>query len=175
MPSTPYRRRVQAALRELGIAPASIEARRLPLQNEAQRLVPVGLGTDGRDKLLAPKAAQSWLKMREAARRDGVELLLISGFRSLEFQATLIRNKLARGMSLDEVLKVNAPPGYSEHHTGQAVDIGCRDSEALDEAFETTPAFDWLRRRAGRFGFTLSYPRGNRDGFLYEPWHWRCR
>ena len=45
----------------------------------------------------------------------------------------------------------------------------------LDEAFESTAAYAWLAKHARRFGFSLSYPRGNPEGFLYEPWHWRYR
>ncbi|MGH8446630.1 MAG: M15 family metallopeptidase, partial [Solimonas sp.] len=138
----------------------------------ARRLQPVGLGTDGRDKLLVPAAAQAWLAMRAAAADDGVELLLVSAFRSVDFQAALIRNKLKNGRSIDEVLQVNAPPGHSEHHTGRAVDIGEAGTPALEEAFEATRAYAWLSAQAGRYGFRLSYPRGNREGYLYEPWHW---
>lgn len=160
---------------ELGISTALLRARRLRFHAEARRLVPVGLGTDGRDKLLAPSAAKAWLAMREAAAQQGVALLLISAFRSAEFQALLIRDKLQRGLSLDEILRVNAPPATSEHHTGQAVDIGAEHCAALSEAFEQTPAYAWLQRHASAFGFSLSYPRGNAQGYLYEPWHWRHR
>jgi D-alanyl-D-alanine carboxypeptidase len=169
---TAYRERIQALLAELGLPPALYAERPLPLAPEAQRLTPVGLGTDGRDKLLTPSAARAWLSLREAAARDGVELLLISGFRSVDYQAALIRAKLARGLSPEEVLRINAPPGYSEHHSGRAVDIGCAGVAALDEAFETTPAYHWLSQHAARHGFRMSYPRGNRQGYLYEPWHW---
>ena len=66
----------------------------------------------------------------------------------------------------------SAPPGCSEHHTGRAVDIGTPHCKVLDEEFEQTEAFDWLVRFAGKFGFRLSYPRGNSCGYAYEPWHW---
>src|SRR3546814_14809475 len=82
--------------------------------------------------------------MHDAAAIDGVELLLISAFRSIEFQAALVRDKLARGITIDEILMVNAPPGYSEHHSGRAIDIGARGIAPLAEAFEVTPAFAWL-------------------------------
>lgn len=157
---------------ELGIEPAALRARGLVRHREAQRLQPVGLGSDGRDKLLAPAAARAWLAMRETAAQDGVALLLVSAFRSIEYQAALIRGKLERGATLDAVLRVNAPPGYSEHHSGRAVDIGAAGVPALDEAFEACEAYAWLCREAARFGFRLSYPRGNREGYLYEPWHW---
>lgn len=151
---------------ELGISTSRLRTRRLRFFAEARRLAPVGLGTDGRDKMLAPKAAYAWLAMREAAALDGVELLLISGFRSVEFQAALIRAKLQRGIPLEEVLRVNAPPGFSEHHTGCAVDIGAAHCAALDEAFERTTAYGWLSNHAEQFGFAMSYPRGNAAGFL---------
>lgn len=166
------RARALAACAELGIAAPLLRARRLRFHGEARRLQPVGLGTDGRDKMLTPAAATAWLSMREAAAAAGIDLLLISGFRSVDFQAALIRAKLQRGLSLDEVLRVNAPPGYSEHHTGRAVDIGATGCAALDEEFERTPAYGWLLGQAAQFGFALSYPRGNGEGFLYEPWHW---
>lgn len=166
------RNHVDALLHELGIDVAMIRRRRLPRYREAQRLQPVGLGTDGRDKLLIAEAAKAWQQMRAAAAGDGIELLLISAFRSVAFQAALIRDKLRRGMPIDEILRVNAPPGYSEHHSGRAVDIGCAGTTALDEAFEHTAAFAWLTARAGRHGFRLSYPRGNAQGYQYEPWHW---
>ena len=55
-------------------------------------------------------------------------------------------------------------PGYSEHHAGTAMDIGTPDQPPAEESFEATPAFAWLHRRGGDFGFALSYPRGNRHG-----------
>ncbi len=168
-----YEQRVRTALAALGVTSEWIRARRLTLQPEARRLAPVGLGPDGRDKFLAPAAARAWRALHRAAARDGVQLELLSGFRSLDFQLALIEGKRQKGRNLDEVLTVNAPPGYSEHHTGKALDLGTPGCPALDERFETTPAFAWLRRNAQRHGFSLSYPRGNRQGFLYEPWHWR--
>lgn len=167
-----YRARLAALWAELGIAESVIRERRLPLHEEAQRLTPVGLGTDGRDRLLTANAATAWRAMHAQARRDGIELLLVSAFRSADFQAQLIRNKLAKGRAIDEILTVNAPPGCSEHHTGRAVDIGVDGCAALEEAFEQTPAFAWLGANAAAHGFTMSYPRGNAEGYLYEPWHW---
>ena len=156
----------------LGIDAARLRGRGLRMLAEARRLQPVGLGTDGRDKFLLPAAAGAWLAMREAARGEGIELLLVSAFRSYAFQAALIGAKRERGVPLDEILNVNAAPGYSEHHSGRAVDIGFAGVAALDDAFERTPAFTWLQGNAQRFGFSMSYPRGNRQGYVYEPWHW---
>lgn len=166
------RQRIAALHRELGIDAAVIRKRGLRRHAEARALCAVGLGTDGRDKMLVPAAARAWQAMQAAASEDGIGLLLISAFRSVEFQASLIRNKLARGQTIAEVLVVNAPPGYSEHHSGRAIDIGVAGTAALDAAFEQTAAFAWLSARAASFGFRMSYPRDNREGYCYEPWHW---
>jgi D-alanyl-D-alanine carboxypeptidase len=163
---------VDALLLELGIGRATLRKRGLRRHREASRLTPVGLGTDGRDKLLTPLAARAWLAMREAATKDGVTLLLVSAFRSVDYQASLLRARLAKGETIEAALQINAPPGYSEHHTGRAIDIGTPGCGGLDEAFENTAAYAWLEREAGNFGFTLSYPRDNAQGYLYEPWHW---
>jgi len=110
--------------------------------------------------------------MQAAAHADGVALRIASAFRSIERQAEIVRAKLARGLSLDAILEVSAPPGYSEHHTGRAVDVTTDGVRPLEIEFETTDAFRWLSRRAGEFGFLLSYPAGNGHGYAYEPWHW---
>jgi D-alanyl-D-alanine carboxypeptidase len=174
-PRRAIRRLAEQTLREFGADPALLRRRRLPLFADARALACVGLGTDGRDKFLAPPAARAWLEMRAAAAADGVELLLISAFRSFDFQLALVRGKLAKGRSIEEILTVNAPPGCSEHHSGRAVDIGARDTPALEEDFEHTAQFAWMQSHANRFGFHLSYPRGNACGYLYEPWHWCFR
>lgn len=164
--------RIQRTLRDLGADEDVIARRELPIFTDARRLTAVGLGTDGRDKFLVPDAARAWHAMRAAAAAERVDLLLVSAFRSFDFQLALIRGKLAKGRAIEEILTVNAPPGCSEHHTGRAVDVGSADTPPLEEDFERTDAFEWLLRHAGEFGYRLSYPRGNRHGYLYEPWHW---
>jgi zinc D-Ala-D-Ala carboxypeptidase len=143
-----------------------------PAFEEADDLVDVGPNPDGRMQRLTSGAAVSWRQMQAAAKDDGIELLLISGFRSIAYQAGLIRRKLEAGQSVSEVLNVNAAPGYSEHHTGRAVDLAVPDTEPLTEEFESSTAFAWLEKNAANFGFAISYPRENRQGFVYEPWHW---
>ena len=110
--------------------------------------------------------------MKKAAAHDGIELVAISGFRSVVRQTEIIREKLAKGESIGDILRFVAAPGYSEHHTGRAIDIGSPDHGELDEDFARTRAFRWLKARARHFGFTLSFPRGNPHGIGYEPWHW---
>ncbi|MDB5986606.1 MAG: D-alanyl-D-alanine carboxypeptidase family [Nevskia sp.] len=172
MSRTATRVRIRSTLADWGVTEDVVARRRLPIHAEARSLAFAGLGADGRDKFLAPRAARAWQAMHAAAQADGVELLLLSAFRSYDFQMQLIRGKLAQGRAIDEVLTVNAPPGCSEHHSGRAVDIGASGTPPLEEAFERSAAFAWLSAHAGRFGFWLSYPRGNAEGYLYEPWHW---
>jgi D-alanyl-D-alanine carboxypeptidase len=165
-------------LAELGIDPQRLAARGLRPHAQATRLVPADGDTaaDGPEPgipwRLVPAAAAAWQAMRAAARADGVALELVSAFRSVARQAELVRRRLQTGDGLDEVLSLIAPPGYSEHHTGRAVDIGTPGGPGLEASFEHTAAFAWLQRRAADFGFAMSYPRGNAQGYAYEPWHW---
>jgi len=73
---------------------------------------------------------------------------------------------------MEEILRVNAAPGYSEHHTGRAIDITSLGCKPLTEEFEQTSEFAWLVHRAKDFGFSMTYPRNNKFGVIYEPWHW---
>lgn len=147
-------------------------AARMPRFDEASDLVAVGPDCLGREAHLTAEAAAAWREMRDAATADGIELLLVSAFRGLERQAAIVSGKLARGMSLEQALEYSAYPGFSEHHTGRAIDIGTTGTPHLEEEFESTAAFEWLRTHAGSFGFRMSYPRGNPHGIAYEPWHW---
>jgi D-alanyl-D-alanine carboxypeptidase len=156
----------------LGIPADYARTRKLALQREAKRLVRIGRNPDGRILRLTPAAARAWRQMRAAAAADGLELIQISAFRSVQRQTTLIRRKLAAGKSIGEILRYMAAPGFSEHHTGRALDIGSPGHTELEEKFAQTAAFRWLRKHAGTFGFRLSYPRHNRHGIGYEPWHW---
>jgi D-alanyl-D-alanine carboxypeptidase len=145
---------------------------RRPGYAEAQDLEDVEPNILGRMQRLAPETAHAWRQMKTAALADGIELLLVSGFRSVRYQADLIRNKLASGQDIAAILRVSAAPGFSEHHTGRAVDIATKGSRPLTEEFESSAAFRWLEQHAHRFAFAMPYGRGNELGFAYEPWHW---
>ncbi|WP_374487241.1 D-alanyl-D-alanine carboxypeptidase family protein [Zoogloea sp.] len=158
-------------LAPLGIPTSEIARRRLPVFAEAQNLVVVETHA-ARGFLLQPRAAQAWREMQAAAAADGIVLELVSAFRSIERQAELIRRKLDNGVALADILSVLAIPGTSEHHTGCAVDVTTPGCPPAEETFEDTAAFAWLNAHAAHYGFTLSFPRGNPEGYLYEPWHW---
>ncbi|MEX2131231.1 MAG: M15 family metallopeptidase [Pseudohongiellaceae bacterium] len=164
--------RVRQAHQALGIPETFLSECRMPLCNEPDELADTETDFYDRPQQLTPAARSAWMKMKQAAGTEGVELFLISAFRSLAYQQHLITRKLAAGQSIDVILKVNAAPGFSEHHTGRAIDIGTPGCGALVEEFENTKAFEWLTRRACEFKFALSYPRGNDLGIDYEPWHW---
>jgi zinc D-Ala-D-Ala carboxypeptidase len=157
---------------DLGIPSDYGAKRRLALQVEATDLVSVVAGSDGREIRLEAMAAAAWKNMRDAASGEGITLLAISGFRSVERQTEIIRAKLASGETIDAILRIVAAPGFSEHHTGRAIDIGVPGEPPLTEGFALTPAYRWLNGHAYRFGFRLSYPKGNVHGIAYEPWHW---
>ena len=160
---------------ELGIPPDYGAGGCPPAFVEALELVEVGPNLIGRIQRLTPAAAGRWRAMVKTAAVDGVTLLLVSGFRSVDYQAGLIRKKIEAGQGIEQILAVNAAPGFSEHHTGKAVDIATPGSRPLTEDFESSEAFEWLGRRAAEFGFSMTYPRDNPWGFIYEPWHWSLK
>jgi D-alanyl-D-alanine carboxypeptidase len=140
---------------------------------------PVALTLAGFDRYRRPlwltaRAARSWQRMQRAASADGIALDAISGYRSHAYQLGIFERKLARGQTVAEILSVNAAPGYSEHHSGNALDIGTTGEPPAEESFERTSAFAWLQAHAGGFSFVMSYPRDNPHGIVYEPWHWYC-
>ena len=136
-------------------------------------LVPVT--ADGRLKM-RPAAAEKFKQMQAAAKSDGINLAAISGFRDSETQEYLFFGiKEQRVQDAAQRAEVSAPPGYSEHHTGYAIDIGDGNAPAthLETSFGDTAAFRWLEQNALKYSFELSFPPDNKQGVSYEPWHWR--
>jgi zinc D-Ala-D-Ala carboxypeptidase len=125
---------------------------------------------------LRKSAAVAFKEMAAAAQADGITLVVISSFRTKGDQRELFFDiKKERAQTATERAGVSAPPGYSEHHTGYAVDVGdaTAPSVNLSADFETTRAFKWLQENAAKFSFENSFPQGNTQGVTYEPWHWR--
>ena len=160
---------------QLGIGPKYGSQRALVLQNEPNSLIHCGIDRYRRSVWLHHSAAIAWRKMRSAAAYAGLTLEVISAFRSIQYQAMLIRRKRARGESIESILSVSAAPGYSEHHSGLALDLAEPGAPALTEEFAETQTFAWLQKNAQRFGFVMSFPPENRHGVLFEPWHWCYR
>src|SRR4028118_1555792 len=135
----------------------------------------VSVTPDGSVKLRTSAAAK-YQEMANAAAASGIYFAPISGFRSLQDQQHVFFDvKAERRQNASKRAEVSAPPGYSEHHTGYAIDIG--DGSApennLSPSFENTQAFKWLEDNAVAFSFEMSFPKNNRQGVSYEPWHWR--
>lgn len=172
---TSYEERVMQTLKDLGLPASLVTQCRQPLHRECDDLVSIGLDLFGREQWLEQRTAGQWRAMVAAAKHDGVALLVVSGFRSLDYQRKIIERKLAAGLAIEKIIRVNALPGFSEHHTGRAVDIGTPGCPPVKEAFDQTSAFEWLTRRGSEFAFRMSYPRGNKLGVIYEPWHWTTR
>lgn len=160
--------------RELGLRPDQVEGYALEPCEEAplKDLEVVQLDHEGKPILLEKTAAKAWTEMRRAAAGEDVSLEPFSGFRSFQYQKNLIAHRLKQGRPLEVVITHIAIPGFSEHHTGRAVDICTKDDHRLGEFFEKTPSFLWLTENANSFGFSLSYPKDNFKKIIYEPWHW---
>ncbi|MCK9489338.1 MAG: M15 family metallopeptidase [Xanthomonadales bacterium] len=148
-------------------------AYRLPLCDEPPMLRQCGHDLAGRPLWLTAAAGRAWQAMRAAAAADGLALLPVSAYRSIDYQAGLVARKQARGLSTETILRYSALPGHSEHHLGTVIDLHAGNGPALEESFQKSDAFPWLQQHAGRFGFVLSYGRDNPWGIGYEPWHWR--
>jgi zinc D-Ala-D-Ala carboxypeptidase len=129
-----------------------------------------------RTESLIDSAADAFGRMQADAAQAGVKLIPISGFRSVADQVKLFERQIQRRGSEENAARLSAPPGYSEHHTGYALDIGDGSQTATDlkYEFENTAAYQWLRTHATQaYGFELSFPENNKQGVSFEPWHWR--
>lgn len=124
---------------------------------------------------LSREAADAFKKMQNAAESDGIYLQAVSGYRSYQDQEELFNKQIVKRGSRLEASRLSAPAGYSEHHTGYALDIGdIKNQDAvLTLSFEQTKAFRWLQMNAYAYGFELSFPKKNWMNVSYEPWHWR--
>lgn len=149
--------------------------RALALQSEPTLLFHIGQDRYQRSIWLQASAGLALKNMLTAARQNGIPLQVISAFRSMHYQASLLARKRQRGETIGSILSVSAAPGYSEHHSGRAIDLAEMGAPALTEEFADTASFAWLRQNAHRFGFVMSFPPDNPHGVLYEPWHWCYR
>ena len=129
------------------------------------------------------RAPPAMREMIQAAKEDGVELMLCSAYRSVEKQQQLFDRSqqayMAQGMSEEEAYAKTATetaiPGTSEHQTGLAADIVTPTYQMLDAGFADTPAGQWLSEHAAEYGFVLRYPQDKQEvtGIIYESWHYR--
>ena len=142
-------------------------------------LAPAGDG----GQQLTPEAARACTLLMQAAKADGVELLLLSGWRSPETEEKLTRLYLdaaqtqgdSPAKAAQKAQTILDVPGASEHQTGLAADFASADHPRRDAAFAETDAFVWLCENAPAYGFIQRYPadRQAATGLAARPWHWR--
>jgi D-alanyl-D-alanine carboxypeptidase len=159
--------------------PRDYASRGLPYHPEAKELVTVSCGLLDERRRMTPDTRTQWLLMSAAARNDGIALHVQEAYRSVWQQTKTCCRWWwnAKDWQSDRELMLSrlAAPGFSEHHTGRALDIASSDCFFCMPEFEQSPAFRWLCDHAARFGFHMTYPRDNRYGVMFEPWHWCFR
>ena len=117
--------------------------------------------------------AENFNRMQADAKKDGVNLFVVSGTRTTNYQVSVFKRKFKDKENPTEEelysrIKWSAPSGYSEHHTGYAVDLNSTSTN-----FSTTREYEWLLKNAHKYGFEQSYPKNNKQNVGFEPWHWR--
>jgi zinc D-Ala-D-Ala carboxypeptidase len=122
------------------------------------------------------EAREAFNEMAAAAKLDGFELIAFSTYRSYDYQTGLYERYVERDGS-EAADRYSARPGYSEHQTGLAFDIGEVNNEQYyaSEKFGETEAGKWVAANAYRFGFIMRYPEGKEKitGYMHESWHFR--
>lgn len=123
---------------------------------------------------LRKPAATALVTMFAAAKRDGIRLVSLSAYRSYSTQQSIFERNIA-SLGRAKTLQLTAKPGYSEHQTGLADDVGDGGSCDLQVCFESRPAAKWLSANSWRYGFIQRYPLGftKITGIQVEPWHFR--
>lgn len=126
-------------------------------------------------RLLRKPAADALEKLVAGAKKDGIAIAGVSGFRSFELQTSLF-NSYVKLQGEAEAKRYSAVPGHSEHQTGLAIDVsGSTGVCAAEDCFGDTPEAKWLADHAAEYGFIIRYPKGKESitGYAYEPWHLR--
>ncbi len=122
-----------------------------------------------RDAKIDATALEHLILMRNDAQKKGLELIIVSGYRTNSYQRMLYNNsKETKG--IEHADTYSARPGHSEHETGFAIDIN-----SVETTFENTKEFEWLVKNSYKYGYILRYPKGKEHitGYGYEPWHYR--
>jgi len=137
---------------------------------EKLTVIPKELTLNAKEEYFHARALTNLLTMLKDAKNAGAELLLVSAFRSFETQNDIkSKYKVTYGTGANTF---SAEQGYSEHQLGTTVDFTTPVLGATFEKFDTTTPYFWLGENAYKYGFILSYPKGN-SYYVYEPWHWR--
>lgn len=142
----------------------------------------IPLGTVG-GKQIDQRIVAATQQMIAAAKADGVNLGVMSGYRTIQYQINLfnrhVQQRMAKGMTKEEAIADTklyvAVPGESEHNLGLAIDFMSGTSADLEESFANTPQGKWLKAHAADYGFILRYPKDKQNitKISFEPWHYR--
>ena len=126
----------------------------------------------GNNQKLRKSAYDAFIKMFDAAKNDGITLIINSSFRSFQDQEETY-NEYSNWYGSDEANKIAARPGFSEHQTGLAIDIQTYKTNRNN--FDESDAFKWLQNNAYKYGYILRYPKDKEylTGYSYESWHYR--
>jgi len=131
------------------------------------RQIPVEYTHKGTSLYILASVQGPLVAMLQAAKEDGIELKVESGYRSERYQKQIFKRMLAAGRTFADIVRYVAPPGYSQHALGRAVDFF-----PSNWSFADTPGYAWLKENAGQFGFEETYLRSNRMKMPWEAWHW---
>lgn len=139
--------------------------------------------------MLDKRIETAYSQLESAAREAGFPLVLVSSYRSISYQEQIFQDYLNdwlnQGYSEEEALakvkETSTEPGFSEHHTGLAIDVVDENwstnypKEMLEESYAETPGGKWLAEHAREYGFILRYPKGKEEQTTihFEPWHFR--
>lgn len=147
----------------------------------------------GKTYKLQPEAMEAFQKMKKAAMKDGIDIMIVSAYRSFEHQKRIWNRKYQRFTSqgknpdecITEIIKYSTFPGTSRHHWGTEIDVAQGgknhpEDRLLEENFEKGGVYEdlkkWMDKNAEKFGFFMTYTKNSeRSGFNYEPWHYSYR
>ena len=128
--------------------------------------LPTELCYQDRGIYVLPETRAALVRMANAARADSIFLVVSSGYRSVAYQGQIILRRLRSGADIETIMASVAPPGYSQHHTGRAVDF--RNNGVFGES----RVYRWLKAHAGKYGFIETYPNTASSPHPWEAWHW---
>lgn len=128
----------------------------------------------GMSQTMREDAAAALEAMFAGAKEEGINLAIVSGYRSYSKQSSIYaRKKATQGQEAAD--RVSARPGTSEHQLGMAMDLAKKGSSQLNTGFGKTKEGQWVSANAHKYGFIVRYPQEYEDvtGYMYEPWHVR--
>lgn len=131
------------------------------------RQIPNDFTHQGSTIYILAEAYPSLVKMLDKAHLDGIDLKVESAYRSINYQTRIFIRMLDQGRTFDDIIRYVAPPGYSQHMLGTAMDF-----YPSNWAFAETEKYQWLQENGHLFGFEETYSKNNRFRMPWEAWHW---